>query len=186
MELETSDFSGLKLLSPKRFKDSRGYFSEIYNRKKLETFEIKHSFIQDNHSLSPAVGTLRGLHYQAPPFSQAKLVRCGRGSLFDVAVDIRKGSPTFKEWRGFHLSAENGKQLYIPVGFAHGFVTLEPYTEIVYKCSSYYAPQAEGSVRWDSCGIEWPLKINPVLNEKDATSCSLDELDSPFVFGKNS
>ena len=140
--------------------------------------------VQDNHSVSATVGTVRGLHFQAPPNAQAKLVRCGRGAIFDVAVDIRIGSPTYGDWAGYELSAVNGAQLYIPSGFAHGFVTLEPDSEIVYKCSDYYAPDTEGSLRWDDpdIGIEWPLTAQPVLSEKDAKAPSLADFDSPFTF----
>ena len=121
-----------RLIRPKRFKDSRGFFAETYSRAKYLQFGINVEFVQDNHSLSKEVGTIRGLHFQAPPHAQAKLVRCGRGAIFDVAVDLRKGSPTYGKWEGYELSAENGHQLYVPVGFAHGSVTLEPDSEIVY------------------------------------------------------
>ena len=141
-------------------------------------------FVQDNHSVSTEVGTLRGLHFQAPPHAQAKLVRCGRGAIFDVAVDIRRGSPTYGKWVGDVLSEGNGKQLFIPKGFAHGFVTLEPHSEIVYKCSDYYAPETEGALRWDDpdIGIEWPLTGEPVLSEKDAVAPFLAGFESPFAF----
>jgi dTDP-4-dehydrorhamnose 3,5-epimerase len=143
-------------------------------------------FVQDNHSLSLLAGTLRGLHFQAPPDAQGKLVRCGRGAIFDVAVDIRRGSPTYGQWQGYELTVDNGHQLYVPVGFAHGFVTLEPNSEIVYKCTDYYSPKTEGSVRWDSCGIDWPLSVEPILSEKDAIAPVLTEFVSPFVYGENS
>ena len=128
------------------------------------------------------------MHFQAPPHAQAKLVRCGRGALFDVAVDIRRGSPTYGKWQGYELTAENGDQLYIPVGFAHGFVTLEPDSEIVYKCSDYYAPETEGAVLWNDpdIGINWPTKADPILSDKDAVAPLLSELESPFIFGENS
>jgi dTDP-4-dehydrorhamnose 3,5-epimerase len=134
-------------------------FSETWNRERLAENGIDIDFVQDNHSLSAAVGTVRGLHFQAPPHAQAKLVRCGRGALFDVAVDIRKGSPTYGRWFGIELSFENGKQLLIPAGFAHGFATRAPDTEIIYKCSDYYAPEAEGALRYDDpdIGIDWGL-----------------------------
>ena len=127
---------------PRRFSDDRGFFAETYNRKKYMELGIDIEFVQDNHSLSREVGTLRGLHFQAPPRAQAKLVRCGRGAIFDVAVDIRRGSPSFGKWEGYKLTAENGHQLYVPIGYAHGFLTLEPDSEIVYKCSDYYAPES--------------------------------------------
>ncbi|MDA9009997.1 dTDP-4-dehydrorhamnose 3,5-epimerase [bacterium] len=172
--------------SPKRFKDDRGYFSETYSKRDYEEIGIGIEFVQDNHSVSYASGTIRGLHFQAPPHAQGKLVRCGRGAIFDVAVDIRRGSPTYGCWEGYELTAENGHQLYVPVGFAHGFVTIEPNSEIIYKCTDYYSPHAEGAVRWDSCGIEWPLSNDPILNEKDSVAPDLADLDSPFIFGENS
>lgn len=143
---------------------------------------ISTEFVQDNHSLSSQVGTIRGLHFQSPPHAQAKLVRCGRGALFDVAVDIRKGSPTYGQWAGEELSFENGKQFLVPEGFLHGFITLQPDTEIIYKCSDYYAPDCDGAVRWDSCGIEWPIDSTPILSEKDEAAPALGDFDSPFVY----
>ena len=156
--LETT-LPDVKLLIPSRYGDYRGFFAETYNRRVFAGLGFDTEFVQDNHSLSVAVGTLRGLHFQSPPHAQAKLVRCGRGAIFDVGVDIRRGSPTFGQWVGEVLSEENGKQLFMPEGFAHGFVTLQPNSEIVYKCSDYYAPETEGSLRWDDpdIGIEWPL-----------------------------
>jgi len=177
----------LPLIVPNRYNDGRGFFAETYSRQKYLELGIDVEFVQDNHSLSRDVETLRGLHFQAPPHAQGKLVRCGRGALFDVAVDIRRGSNTYGQWVGHVLSAENGHQLYVPVGFAHGFVTLEPDSEIVYKCSDYYAPETEGALRWDDpdIGIEWPLKGNPTLSEKDALAPLLKDFESPFVFGEN-
>lgn len=174
------------LIKPLRFDDHRGFFGETYNYRRYADMGIDVDFVQDNHSLSRAVGTLRGLHFQAPPAAQGKLVRCGRGTIFDVAVDIRRGSPTFGNWEGYFLSAENGHQLYVPVGFAHGFVTLEPDSEIVYKCTDYYAPDSEGAVRWDSCAIEWPISCDPILSDRDAIAPALADCDSPFIYGENS
>ena len=176
------------LIKPCRFSDQRGFFAETYNRKKYLEMGIDIEFVQDNHSRSRDVGTLRGLHFQAPPHTQSKLVRCGSGAIFDVAVDIRRGSPTYGQWLGFELSAENGHQMYVPIGFAHGFVTLEPDSELVYKCSDYYAPETERALRWDDMdiGIEWPLQGNPTLSEKDATAPLLKDFESPFIFGENS
>ena len=174
------------LLKPSRFVDHRGFFGETYSRRRYAEQGIDVDFVQDNHSLSHFVGTLRGLHFQAPPVAQGKLLRCGRGAIFDVAVDIRRGSPTYGQWEGHELSAENGHQFYVPVGFAHGFVTLHPDSEIVYKCTDYYAPQTEGAVRWDSCGIEWPLSGDPILSDKDAIAPTLANFESPFVYGENS
>lgn len=174
------------LVQPLRHSDHRGYFGETYSHRRYAEMGICAEFVQDNHSLSHALGTLRGLHFQAPPAAQGKLVRCGKGAIFDVAVDIRIGSPTYGQWEGYELTAENGHQLYVPVGFAHGFVTLEPDSEIVYKCTDYYAPETEGAVRWDSCGIEWPFSANPIISEKDEIAPAMSDFDSPFVYGENS
>ena len=176
------------LIKPTRHKDERGFFSETYSRRRYREFGIDVEFVQDNHSFSWKPGTLRGLHFQAPPNAQGKLVRCGKGAIFDVTVDIRKGSPTFGHWGGYELTQENGHQLYVPVGFAHGFLTLKPESEIVYKCTNYYAPQAEGSIRWDdpSIGIEWPLSENIILNERDAIAPLLKDFETPFNLGENS
>ena len=175
-------------IQPMRHGDHRGFFAETYSRRKYSELGIDVEFVQDNHSLSREVGTLRGLHFQSPPHAQAKLVRCGRGAIFDVAVDIRLGSPTYGQWKGYELTAENGNQLYIPVGFAHGLVTLEPDSEIVYKCSDYYAPETEGAVLWNDpdIGIDWPTEADPILSDKDAVAPLLSELESPFIFGENS
>jgi dTDP-4-dehydrorhamnose 3,5-epimerase len=173
-------------ICPQRFGDHRGYFSETYSRSRYIEMGVSIEFVQDNQSLSHTVGTLRGLHFQAPPVAQGKLVRCGSGAIFDVAVDIRRGSPTYGQWEGYELTAENGHQLYVPVGFAHGFVTLESDSEIIYKCTDYYAPHTEGAVRWDSCGITWPLSGDPILSEKDKVAPAITDFESPFVFGENS
>ncbi len=183
MDLSEIKLPGLKLLRPKRFVDHRGFFAETYSQRAYAALGIDATFVQDNHSLSAAAGTVRGLHFQAPPHSQAKLVRCGRGAIFDVAVDIRRGSPTYGQWAGYTLSGENGAQLYIPVGFAHGFATLEPDSEIIYKCSDYYAPETEGALRWDDPDIciDWPLAGEAVLSEKDARAPLLTDFNSPFT-----
>ena len=174
------------LITPPRFKDHRGFFGETYSRRRYAELGIDVEFVQDNHSLSRSVGTLRGLHFQAPPAAQGKMVRCGRGAIFDVAVDIRRGSPTYGQWQGYELTAENGHQLYVPAGFAHGFVTLEPDSEIVYKCTDYYAPVTEGAGRWDSCEIDWPLTVDLILSDKDAIAPALADFVSPFIYGENS
>jgi dTDP-4-dehydrorhamnose 3,5-epimerase len=142
-------------------------------------------FVQDNHSLSAEVGTVRGLHFQAPPHAQDKLVRCGRGRLLDVAVDIRRGSPSYGGWIAVELSAENGKQLLVPKGFLHGFVTREPETEIAYKCSDYYAPDCDGAIRFDDpeIGIDWGFDTaSVVLSDKDAQAPLLKDFKSPFTW----
>ena len=180
MNITQTALPGVLLLEPKRFGDARGFFSECWNRQTLAGHGIEIDFVQDNHSMSAAVGTLRGLHFQAPPSAQAKLVRCGRGCLFDVAVDIRKGSPTYGQWVGYELSYDNGLQLLIPEGFAHGFVTREPDTEIIYKCSDFYDAEADGGIAWDSCNVDWGLSGAPVLSGKDAAAPALADFDSPF------
>lgn len=182
MQIEDTPLSGVKILSPNRFGDARGFFSESWNKRILTEHGLDLDFVQDNHSMSAQVGTLRGLHFQSPPTAQDKLVRCGQGALFDVAVDIRKGSPTFGQWFGIELSAENGKQLLVPVGFLHGFITRAPMTEILYKCTNYYAPDCDGAVHWDSCGINWGYDGARVLSDKDAVAPGLAAFDSPFVW----
>ena len=176
------------LIPAHRHRDERGFFSEIYNKNKFREFGIDLEFVQDNHSFSSDSGTIRGLHFQSPPYAQAKLIRCIRGAIFDVGVDIRRGSPTYAQWQGFKLTAENGHQLYIPVGFAHGFVTLESDSEIVYKCSNDYAPETEGAVLWNdpAIGINWPVEADPILSKKDFAAPLLADLESPFIFGENS
>ncbi len=183
MDIEDTALDGVLIVTPRRIGDHRGFFSETWNRAALAARGIGIDFVQDNHSLSARAGTLRGLHFQAPPHAQAKLVRCGRGRLFDVAVDLRRGSPSYGRWVGVELSFDNGRQLLIPAGFAHGFVTREPDTEIVYKCSDIYAPEAEGALRWDDpdIGIDWGLgDTAPVLSEKDAAAPGLAGFESPF------
>ncbi|WP_417818646.1 dTDP-4-dehydrorhamnose 3,5-epimerase [Tritonibacter scottomollicae] len=182
MKIEDTTLPGVKILTPARFGDARGFFSESWNRKRMEEHGIDLDFVQDNHSMSAEVGTIRGLHFQAPPAAQDKLVRCGQGALFDVAVDIRKGSPTYGAWFGIELTAENGRQLLVPKGFLHGFITRAPMTEIIYKCTDYYAPDCDGAVRWDSCGIDWGFDGHPLLSQKDAAAPALAEFDSPFTF----
>ena len=180
MNIEHTEIRDLVLLTPVRHGDARGFFSESWNRSRLEDANIDVDFVQDNHSLSAKAGTIRGLHFQAPPHAQAKLVRCGRGAIYDVAVDIRRGSPTFGRSFGAELSFENGRQLYVPEGFLHGFMTLMDDTEIVYKCSDYYAPQSDGSVLWSSCGIDWPPVENPTLSDKDAQAIPFEAFQTPF------
>ena len=171
--------------TPKRFSDARGWFSEIFNKDRFASYLGKQDFLQDNQSLSRETGTLRGLHFQTPPHAQAKLVRCLAGAIIDVAVDIRKDSPTYGQWIGVELSAENGKQLYIPVGFAHGFMTLQPDTMIFYKVSDYYAPECDRGLAWNdpTIAIDWPLKTGlPVLSAKDEKQPSFHDFQSPFAY----
>ena len=183
MQIEDTALPGVKILTPKRFGDARGFFCESWNARAMADAGLDYAFVQDNHSMSAAPGTLRGLHFQSPPQPQAKLVRCGRGRLYDVAVDIRVGSPTYGQWVGVELSFENGRQLMIPAGFLHGFVTREPDTEIIYKCTDFYAQEADGAVRWDDpeIGIDWVLGgLEPVLSEKDTAAPYLAELGEVF------
>jgi dTDP-4-dehydrorhamnose 3,5-epimerase len=182
MQIEDTALAGVKILTPARHGDARGFFSESWNRALLARHGIDLDFVQDNHSVSAAVNTVRGLHFQAPPHAQDKLVRCGRGALFDVAVDIRVGSPTWGRWFGTLLSAENGRQLLVPKGFLHGFATRAPDTEIIYKCTDYYAPDCDGAVRFDdpAIGIDWGLSGPAVLSDKDAAAPLLAQFDSPF------
>ena len=168
------------------FKNQDNLTASLYDKVLFAKLGIDKEVVQDSHPLSYTAGTLRGLHFQAPPCAQGKLVRCGRVSFFDVAVDIRRGSPSFGKWQDFYISATNGHQVYIPVGFAHGVVTLEPDTEIVYKLTDYYAPETEGAVRWDGCGIDWPLSGDPILSDKDAIAPALADYDSYFIYGENS
>lgn len=182
MQVEETTLMGVNIITPQRFGDARGFFSESWNRSRMQAVGLDYDFVQDNHSVSASIGTLRGLHYQSPPHAQAKLVRCGRGVLFDVAVDIRQGSPSFGQWVGVELSAENGKQLLIPAGFLHGFVTRQPDTEIIYKCTDYYAPKCDGAVRFDDpgLGIDWGLEGDPVLSDKDRAAPNLTGIENPF------
>ncbi|KZE10582.1 dTDP-4-dehydrorhamnose 3,5-epimerase [Sphingomonas hankookensis] len=174
----------VRVIRPKRHSDTRGWFAEIYNRDTFAALGIDCTFVQDNHSYSAPAFTLRGLHFQTPPKGQDKLVRCIRGRIFDVAVDVRRGSPTYGQWVGAELSAENGHQLFIPIGFAHGFVTLEPDCEVTYKCSDTYAPAYDGGIRWDSVGIDWPMPEGtiPELSDKDKVQPTLAAFDSPFAY----
>lgn len=186
MQIERTSLDGVIILTPRRHGDHRGFFAESYSRKLLQEQDVDIDFVQDNHSLSAATGTVRGLHFQAPPHAQDKLVRCGRGALLDVAVDIRRGSPTYGRWVSVELSFENGRQLLVPRGFAHGFVTRTPDTEIVYKCSDYYAPETEGAIRWNDpeIDIDWglPADIAPVVSDRDASAPRLLDTDSPFTY----
>jgi dTDP-4-dehydrorhamnose 3,5-epimerase len=169
-------------LTPRRFGDDRGFFSEVWNHARFAEAGIPTQFVQDNVSLSRSKGVLRGLHFQTPPAAQAKLVRVSRGSIFDVGVDIRRSSPTFGRWAGVVLSAEKWNQLYVPEGFAHGFVTLEDDTEVTYKVSAPYSPEHDRSIRFDdpAIGIDWPLDGEPVLSNKDAAAPLLADVESGF------
>ena len=172
------------LIEPKVFFDKRGFFMETYEQSEFAKFGIKEKFIQDNHSKSKKK-VLRGLHYQKNPKAQSKIVRCISGKIFDLGVDIRKGSPTFGKWAGAILSEENKRELYIPAGFAHGFCVLSNHAEFVYKCSNKYSPKYERGLFWNdpALKIKWPIK-NPVISKKDSQWPTLEKIDNNFIYGK--
>jgi dTDP-4-dehydrorhamnose 3,5-epimerase len=175
----------LTLFAPYKFVDARGWFAESWSQRTWARFGVHDIYVQDNHSLSKQALTLRGLHFQTPPHAQAKLVRCLRGRMLDVCVDLRNASPTYGQWRAVELSSENGKQLHIPVGFAHGFLTLEPETEIAYKTSAYYAPECDAGIIWNDpdLNINWPLESKkPLLSSKDEKLVSFKNFLSPFAY----
>ena len=181
--IEQTKLDGVLIITPRRFADSRGFFAESWNKKAFEDAGIVHDWVQDNHSLSVSNPTVRGLHCQAPPFAQAKLVRCGRGRVYDVAVDIRTGSATYGQWVGVELSADNGKQLLIPEGFLHGFASLEADTEIIYKCSNYYSAEHECPVRFDDAdlNINWTVDLSgAIVSDKDVAAPAFRDFQSPF------
>jgi dTDP-4-dehydrorhamnose 3,5-epimerase len=170
MQLIETEIPAVKVLVPKKFADQRGFFSEIYGRKALAELGIACDFVQDNHSLSVEQGVVRGLHYQIAPMAQDKLIRVPRGAIVDVAVDIRRGSPTFGRHVSAVLSSENWNQMFVPAGFAHGFATLEPNTEVIYKVSHYYSPAHERGIRWDdpALGIDWRITAGQaILSNRD-------------------
>jgi dTDP-4-dehydrorhamnose 3,5-epimerase len=185
MRVHSFDIDGVLLIEPKRFHDVRGFFSETYNAADLAAHGVETAFVQDNLSLSTASGTVRGLHFQSPPFAHAKLIRVARGAIFDVAVDIRAGSPSFGKHVGVELSAENGLQLYIPAGFAHGFATLRPLTEIAYKVSALYSADHDHGILWNDprLRIRWPMEEDEaVLSDKDANLPWLADIETPFTY----
>lgn len=185
MSLDTTalEIPDVLIIRPKRFADARGYFSEVYNRGPYADAGITSEFMQDNQSLSLQVGTVRGLHYQAPPFAQAKLVRVLRGAIVDVAVDVRSGSPTYGKWVKAVLTAEGGEQLFVPRGFLHGFATLVADTEVHYKVDAPYSKAHDGSVLWNDpdLGIDWCINVaSAQLSEKDLNARRFREFKSPF------
>ena len=185
MQVEALALEEVKLLTPKIFRDERGFFSETYSRKALVAAGIDRTFVQDNQSLSRAKGVLRGLHFQIAPHAQGKLVRVTRGAIFDVAVDIRQGSPSFGRHVSAILSADNWSQLWVPEGFAHGFCTLEPDTEVIYKVTDFYAPECDRGLAWDDpdLGIAWPLSESQViLSDRDRQHPRLRDLPAHFTY----
>ncbi len=183
MKVTKTELEGVLVVEPQVFGDNRGWFTETYTQNKFEQAGIDTVFVQDNQSYSAQKGTLRGLHFQNAPHAQTKLLRCTRGRIMDVAVDIRKGSPQFGKWVAVELTAENHKQLYIPKGFAHGFVTLTDDVEVQYKVDDYYAPDCDRSIRFDdpAIGVEWNCE-NPVLSAKDLKAPLLRDSDCNFVY----
>jgi dTDP-4-dehydrorhamnose 3,5-epimerase len=174
---------GVLMIVPKRFADERGYFVESYRHEAFRGIGIDAQFVQENQSFSAPRGTIRGLHFQTSPRRQAKLIRVIRGAIFDVAVDLRKGSTTFGHWCSATLTAKNGEQLFVPRGYAHGFCTLEPESEVCYKVDGYYAPQCEGGLLWNDpdLGIPWPVsQRDAILSERDRALPRLRDLISPF------
>ena len=183
LEVRPLELDGLLEIRPKRLSDERGFFSEVWREDRMADAGIHARFVQDNHSFSTARGVLRGLHFQQPPAAQDKLVRVSRGSIFDVAVDIRRDSPTFGKWAGLVISAAEWNQLFVPGGFAHGFVTLEEDSEVLYKVSAPYSPEHERAVRFDdpAIGIEWPVEAAElILSDKDRSAPLLAQVDTGF------
>lgn len=181
MDATRTEIPGVLLLKPKVFGDHRGFFCESYSRRQLNAQGLDIDFVQDNEAFSAQAGVLRGLHFQTPPMTQTKLVRVGRGAVYDVVVDMRKGSPTFGRWEGFTLSAANFLQLFIPAGLAHGYMTLEADTQFLYKVDRFYSPEHDGGI---SCldpglGIDWP-ELPPIMSDKDLQLPRFADFDSPF------
>lgn len=181
MKVTKTELDGVVILEPKVFGDHRGFFMESWSQKVLDDLGLHYNFVQDNHSKSTVKGTLRGIHFQKGDKAQAKLVRCVKGAVLDVAVDLRHNSPTYKKWVAVELSEDNKKQLLIPRGFGHGFVTLTDDVEFLYKADNYYAPEADGGIRWNdpAIDVEWGVE-NPVLSEKDEKNPFLNEIDPIF------
>jgi dTDP-4-dehydrorhamnose 3,5-epimerase len=181
-----TNLDGVVIIEPAVFGDHRGWFMETYNEAKFLEVGMNLKFVQDNQSFSAVKGTLRGMHYQLNPKAQTKLIRCTRGAIFDVAVDIRKGSPTFGEWFGIMLTAENKKQLLIPKGFAHGFMTLTDDIEVQYKVDELYAPDFDRGITWNdpTINIEWPIDVTPVLSAKDEKAPLLKDAENNFSYGE--
>ena len=181
MKIENTKLAGVVIITPDVFGDNRGFFMESWSQEKMEEAGLFYNFVQDNHSLSTVKGILRGIHFQKGDKAQAKLVRCVRGAVLDVAVDLRHNSPTYKQWEAVVLSAENKKQLLIPRGFGHGFVTLTDEVEFLYKADNYYAPEADGGIHWNDpdIGVEWGIE-KPILSAKDEKNPFLKELGEVF------
>ena len=177
--------SPVRLIRTRRFSDDRGWFAETFNAAKWAEQGVTVDFVQDNHSMSVPAGTIRGIHFQLPPHAQAKLVRCPRGRVIDYAVDLRRGSPSYGDYVAAELSEENGLQMFVPIGFGHAFITLEPQSEVIYKVSDVYAPELDRGIRWDDpdIAIDWPLEgLTPTLSAKDQALPGLNSFVSPFDY----
>ena len=185
MDVRKSRIDGLLIIEPKLFRDERGFFTESYSQRTFDEAKIDFQPVQDNHSLSVHEGTIRGLHYQLDPMGQTKIVKVLVGAIFDVAVDIRRGSQTFGQWHGEILTATSGRQMMIPAGFAHGFCSLVPNTEVFYKVDQFYAPEYDRGIRFDdpALGIKWPFS-KLILSDKDRQAPTLAEAEINFVYGK--
>ena len=187
MEVIKTPIDGVVIIEPKVFKDARGYFFESFSQREFEEKVRKINFVQDNESMS-SYGVMRGLHFQTPPFTQSKLVRCVKGAVLDVAVDIRKGSPTYGQHVAVELTEENHRQFFVPRGFAHGFAVLSETAVFQYKCDNFYAPQVDGgiSIKDDSLGIDWKIPVEKaLLSEKDTLHACLKDFDCPFDYNDN-
>lgn len=186
MKFTKTHLLGVVIVEPTVYGDHRGWFMETYSDDKFKEGGLNLNFVQDNQSFSAAKGTLRGLHYQLSPKSQTKLVRCTKGAIFDVAVDIRKNSPSFGEWFGIELTEENKKQLLVPKGFAHAFITLTDNVEVQYKVDELYSPENDRGIIWNDpeIGIEWPIDITPILSEKDQKAPLLKDAENNFNYGE--
>jgi len=185
LQIQRLEIDGLQLITPSKHGDERGFFSEVFRADFLAQHGVDAAFAQDNHAFSAQAGVLRGLHYQAPPSAQGKLVHCPRGAVLDVAVDIRRGSPSFGQHVSVELSAANWRQLWVPPGFAHGYVTLQPDTVVLYKVTTYYDPTADRGIAWDdpALGIDWRLSASEVtLSAKDQRNPPLAEVEVPFTY----
>ena len=185
MNLTQTTIPGLALIEPYKVEDSRGFFSEIFRDDLLQQHGYSLTFVQENAVYSSQTNVLRGLHYQSPPHAQAKLVRVSRGAIWDIVVDIRKGSPTYGQWFGCELSPENHRQLLVPAGFAHGYVTLQPDTEVIYKVDNYYAPTANKGIRWNDPDLntDWKLgESSPIISPKDGTHPFFEQFESEFTY----
>ncbi|WP_096156573.1 dTDP-4-dehydrorhamnose 3,5-epimerase [Bacillus sp. FJAT-45066] len=186
MNIIPTNLEGVVVIEPRVFGDHRGWFMESYNEASFKEAALRFNFIQDNQSFSATKGTLRGLHYQLSPKAQTKLIRCTKGAIYDVAVDIRRGSPTFGKWYGIELNEENKKQLLVPKGFAHGFITLTENVEVQYKVDELYAPEFDRGIIWNdpTIDIKWPLDVSPILSEKDKIAPQLEVAENNFIFGE--